>query len=274
MGFEEVKTPLELLTPQEREMRRVNENLEAQASQFVEYESADQGTPLNLDLHGSSPSPQTPEEALTSDEKEAVLAAEQEERVKQAREERIKELRANPQVLANREAFLLEISGLRAFTKTYAYANLMQIEFTTIDMDLNSQIGRQNVSDLTQNRIRSRHPIELQNNAMEYRLIASIGSLEITDPVTQRVQRSYLRDPAKTIDAAPYIAKSLVTGLDYPVRTLWLHLMRDFITTQTLHTIIRQWFQEFEQLILDLLELLELDPSFFTGVSSTDGTPV
>lgn len=254
MAFE--KTPPHLLTEHERELRDSLEAFDAKAEQFIDPEVGVEPT-LNLPLANA-------ESETPADEKEKELTEEEQ------RELALDEMVARPDILEVKAAFLQEIAGLSPFSKTYGIPGLLSVTFTNFDSETQELVNRQCVADLTQGRVRSRHPLEMQQASLSYRFSLAVSNLQITDPQSGRILKQYSAGFVPD-EATTEHANSQCTAFDHAIRSKWLAMQKAFITTQTLHQKLFNWFGEFEQLQNDLIFILENRPDFFTNFSSPTG---
>lgn len=260
-------TPTQFLTPREKQMRESAERLNETAEAFIDEEVAEaaplaveKAAPLKLNIEKDA-LPKTQEEL----EAEAKAADEESKRMQAAM--RLRDLKANPLITRYRDAFLLEISGLEQLQREFKIGNHFTAVFETLTASDVEIVKQQATFDVLTGRIASRHPLGMEYQASNYRLSYSLKSLVIQDAQTGKFVVNYERsgerpDKLEFKDLRP---------TDTEVRKIWLYLSQHVVKTQSLQRIINDWFIQFEMLQNDMLELLNLDPGFFTGESSTTG---
>ncbi|GIW89592.1 MAG: hypothetical protein KatS3mg109_0024 [Pirellulaceae bacterium] len=178
--------------------------------------------------------------------------------------ERIEELKKDPDIRANRAAFVLEMAGLQPFKKSYRMAGgVIECEFSTLSAAEMEEVRQQSSVDLTVGRVRSFHPVEVQQLATNYRMAGCLRRLLIKDPESQEIKVSY--DKGVPLTDSDLEGIQDVTSKDCDLYRRWVYLRDRVLRTQTLSRLLQEKFADFEQLQLKMLELLELEPSFFTG---------
>jgi hypothetical protein len=215
------------------------------------------------------------EEAAKADEfnKKADAAAKDREMAdKFDRDRRLEQLRKSDDINEFAPLFLMDMAGASQMVRTYKPVPWVTIEFQTMTADMVNQVGVQTSRDLIVGRYLFTDEPRFD---LKYRLGAMLKSYQMTDPQESGKVLVHYDFEASLVDIEAEDFKELgedafIPQSDTLVRRRSLYITHKVLKNATAYGNVSNVFQEFDNLIADLMFLSQEDPDFFLDCLGKD----
>lgn len=204
--------------------------------------------------------PKAKEEAEFDEELSKAIASRNMERRQQElqRQMRLRLVKEDKEVQAAAPAFLRELSGIEAFSRSYTVLGICKVTFQNASVTQLDEVRDQGVRDMCQDRIV--YTAEAKFN-QPYRLAVALKSFTMSDPQSGKIIRTYDYQ-AHTDDVRKHVANS-VTDSDFLIRRRLDYLLTKVFPSGPIYAAVMEKFMQFDALLGDLAYLAAEDPDFF-----------